>query len=132
MSFDREVSNDLFDNITEFINNELHGRMDYSDYCKLHDYVCRLYDSFSEVDAQLAEAQAKAEQLRAVRDAAEAIEYGLSNNDTCKCEWCTVSRNLRQALSQVKAEKQDGWEVKPAKSGAGFIVKHIQVKTGGE
>jgi hypothetical protein len=62
-------------------------------------------EKFEQLQTQLAEAQGELEQLRKVKDAAEGIEYGLSENDTCKCEWCTVSRKLRQALAQAKEVK---------------------------
>jgi hypothetical protein len=51
MAFDREISNELFDDLLDYINelNET-GEIEYSVYNELHKRTTDLYDSFEEAE----------------------------------------------------------------------------------
>jgi len=58
--FDREESDRLFIQTHDYLNEiNANGKLEYSDYCNLHDGITRLYDSFSFVDEIIAELQAQ-------------------------------------------------------------------------
>ena len=99
MAFDRELSDELFNQTLDELNdiNQNGGKFDYSDYVRLHNNITRLYDSFSEVD-ELFETGGGGERINKY---IEAIEYlkPISEHPTMTGNFC---KHLKSAILSME------------------------------